>query len=62
MGLHFIPHDLHINFVGFRKISYIVSLVGILVGVVSLVAKGGPRYGIDFAGGATVQIRFAQPL
>lgn len=62
MGLHLIPNDLNIDFVGLRKISYAVSLLIILAGVVSLVAKGGPRYGIDFAGGATVQVKFAQSI
>lgn len=62
MGLHLIPNNLNINFVGFRKVSYIISILLILAGVASLVIKGGPRYGIDFAGGATVQIKFAQPI
>lgn len=62
MGLHFIPDNLTIDFVGFRKIAYAISALLILVGIASLVMKGGPRYGIDFAGGATVQIKFAQPI
>ena len=62
MGLHLIRTDLNIDFVGLRKISYILSLLLILVGIVSLVVKGGPRYGIDFSGGATVQVKFEQPI
>ena len=62
MGLHLIPNDLNINFVGFRKISYILSILLILAGIGSLVIKGGPKYGIDFEGGATVLIKFAQPI
>lgn len=62
MGLHFIPHNLNIDFVSFRKIAYVVSILLILAGVASLAVKGGPRYGIDFAGGATVQIKFADPI
>lgn len=62
MGLHLIPNNLNFDFVGMRKISYILSVVIILVGAASLVIKGGPNYGIDFAGGATVQIKFAQPI
>ena len=62
MGLHLIRNDLNIDFVGLRKIAYAISIILILVGVASLVVKGGPRYGIDFAGGATIQIKLAQPI
>lgn len=62
MGLHFIPYDLKIDFVGLRKIAYVVSILLILAGIASLIMKGGPRYGIDFAGGATIQVKFAQPI
>ncbi len=62
MGLYLIPGNLNIDFVGFRKISYIVSIAVILVGMASLVIKGGPSYGIDFAGGMTVQIKFEKPI
>ncbi|MDL2317219.1 protein translocase subunit SecF, partial [Desulfovibrio sp. OttesenSCG-928-A18] len=62
MGLHLIPNNLNINFVGLRKISYAVSALLILAGLVSLIIKGGPSYGIDFAGGATVQIKFKEPV
>ena len=62
MGLRLIPHTLHINFVGMRKISYMVSLILLLAGAASLIIKGGPRYGIDFAGGAIVQVKFDTPV
>lgn len=62
MGLHLIPNNLNLNFVGVRKISYAISTLLILVGIASLIIKGGPRYGIDFAGGATVQIKFAESI
>ena len=62
IGMQIIRANVNINFVGLRKIAYGLSLLFILAGVVSLVAKGGPSYGIDFAGGATVQIKFAQPI
>ena len=62
MGLQIVPDNLNIDFVGIRKISYVISIAVILVGLVALVVNGGPRYGIDFAGGATVQIRFEKPV
>jgi preprotein translocase subunit SecF len=37
-----------------------LSLVLSVAGIVSMIAKGGPRYGIDFRGGALVTVRFAQ--
>src|ERR1700682_2774676 len=36
-----------------------LSLLLTAAGLVSLVLKGGPRYGIDFRGGALVTVRFA---
>jgi preprotein translocase subunit SecF len=48
------------DFIGKRRYAYVLSLVVILVGVGSLVAKGGLRYDIDFAGGTLVQVRFAE--
>ncbi|MDR2801057.1 MAG: protein translocase subunit SecF [Desulfovibrio sp.] len=62
MGLHFVPDNLNINFIGIRKISYAVSVFLILMGVGSLILSGGPRYGIDFAGGTTAQIKFEKPI
>jgi preprotein translocase SecF subunit len=49
------------NFIGRRRWAYILSAVFIGIGLVSMVAKGGLRYDIDFAGGTLVQVRFAEP-
>jgi preprotein translocase subunit SecF len=59
--MQIIRPDININFVGRRKIAAIVSVVLILVGMASLVARGGPNYGIDFAGGTVVQVIFTEP-
>jgi len=37
-----------------------LSLVLSIAGILSMIMKGGPRYGIDFRGGALVTVRFAQ--
>src|SRR5579871_5556005 len=37
-----------------------LSLVLTAAGLISLALKGGPRYGIDFRGGALLTVRFAQ--
>ena len=58
--MEIIKHDININFVGRRKLALIFSLLLILIGLVSLVAKGGPKYGIDFSGGTLIQVKFAE--
>ncbi|MBL3581629.1 protein translocase subunit SecF [Oleidesulfovibrio alaskensis] len=58
MGLSIIKPDINIDFVGLRKISLCLSGVVLLVGLLSLFIKGGPSYGIDFAGGVVVQVQF----
>ncbi len=50
------------DFIGKRRLFYIASGVLILVGLLSLVVRGGPRYGIDFAGGTLVQVKFHEPV
>jgi preprotein translocase subunit SecF len=62
MGLHLVPSNLNINFVDFRKISYLISALIIIIGVGSMVMKGGLRYGIDFAGGTIIQIKFEKAI
>jgi len=46
------------DFVSKNRIAVFVSLIIILIGLVSLIAKGGPLYGIDFAGGTLIQVQF----
>ncbi len=58
MSLTFIKAEPKIDFIGMRKICYALSILFILAGVASLLIKGGPLYGIDFAGGAVVQVKF----
>ena len=50
-----------INFIGIRKISYIVSVVFVLASIVSLSTRG-LNYGVDFSGGRTFVVRFDQPV
>ncbi len=58
--MQIIKHDINIDFTGKRKIALILSAVVILIGLVSLVVKGGPNYGIDFVGGTLVQVKFVE--
>jgi preprotein translocase subunit SecF len=59
--MQIIKPDVNIDFVGRRKIAFVLSLVMILASIVSLVFHGGPKYGIDFAGGAEVLAQLDQP-
>ncbi len=60
--MQFVKPDININFVGKRKIAFSVSLVLIIISIASLVIHGGPKYGIDFAGGTLVQVKFNEPV
>lgn len=59
--MEFIKPNVNLNFVGNRGKAFIISGLLILMTVVSLFIHGGPNYGIDFAGGILVQVRFAEP-
>ena len=48
----------HIDFIAKRKIAYIISSSLFLIGMVSLIVRGGPNYGIDFKGGTSIALRF----
>ena len=60
-NVQIIRPDIHFDFVGKNRIAVILSLVVILAGILSLIVKGGPEYGIDFTGGTLIQIQFVQP-
>src|SRR5688500_760549 len=47
------------DFLGKKWPFITVSLLLIAAGLVSLVMKGGPRYGIDFRGGTLIYVKFA---
>jgi preprotein translocase subunit SecF len=52
----------HFDFIGKKKFTLWVSAVAILVSFGSILSHGGLRYGVDFAGGLLVQIKFAKPV
>jgi preprotein translocase subunit SecF len=57
--MQFFPADAHYNIMGKRRIAYLISGLLILAGLVSIVARGGPRWSIDFTGGSVLQVRIA---
>src|SRR6185295_12336986 len=50
------------DFIGKRYWAFLVSALLLSSGVVSLVAKGGPKLGIDFTGGTLIQLGFKQAV
>lgn len=44
-----------------RRLLMAISAVVILAGLISLIAKGGPNYGIDFQGGYKFIVKFSGP-
>ncbi len=59
--MQFIKPDVNFDFIGRRKFAYGVSLGMIIISVVSLILHGGPKLGIDFAGGTLIQVKFPSP-
>ena len=60
--MEFIKSGTKIDFMGKRLAAFIISSLLIIAGIVSLIVHGGPNYGIDFAGGTLIQVRFSQPV
>src|SRR3989441_11942796 len=52
--------DVRVNWLGKRKLFLAISGTVMLLGLISLVAKGGFKYGVNFKGGTIVQVRFHQ--
>lgn len=52
----------HFDFIGKKKFTLWISTIAILVSFGSILYHGGLRYGVDFAGGLLVQIKFAKPV
>jgi len=53
--------ETNFDFLGKKWLFIGLSLVLLAGGLISLVVKGGPRYGIDFKGGALMYVKFANP-
>jgi len=53
-----------INFLGVRKVTFTISIILALVGLVAAIAipTGKARLGIDFSGGVAIQFRFNGPV
>lgn len=54
-----IPHDTKIDFVSFRKVTYLFSILALIVSIAGFFING-LNFGIDFRGGFLVEIRTQQ--
>lgn len=59
--MRFIKPNINIDFIGKRKTAFLISVAMVLISIASLIVHGGPRYGVDFAGGTLIQIKFLSP-
>ncbi|GAB6888078.1 protein translocase subunit SecF [Desulfothermus okinawensis JCM 13304] len=62
MGIELIKPDTNIDFMGKRKLAAFLSISLILIGLISILIKGGLNYGIDFAGGINIQVKFKKQV
>jgi preprotein translocase subunit SecF len=53
---------INVNWMRRRYIGYAISGCAVLLGIVSLLLHGGPRYGVDFTGGTLVEVQVTPPL
>lgn len=58
--MEFIKPGINIDFIGKRKIAFLVSAMMILATILLLIWRGGPNYGVDFSGGVLVQVKLDQ--
>jgi len=60
--MQFIKPNINLNFIGKKKIAFLLSITMVLVSFASLLIHKGPRFGIDFAGGTIIQVKFSAPV
>jgi preprotein translocase subunit SecF len=59
--MEFIKPGTKIDFLGIRRSAFVLSGLLIAASIISVILHGGLNYGIDFAGGTLVQVKFSKP-
>jgi preprotein translocase subunit SecF len=59
--MEFIKPGINIDFIGRRKIAFVLSVTLIVLTVALLIWRGGPNYGVDFSGGVLIQVKLDRP-
>jgi preprotein translocase subunit SecF len=52
----------NINFMRLNKLMALLSISFIVIGIFSLISKGGPKLSIDFTGGTIAQLQFQEEI
>jgi len=57
-------HKTNIDFIGMKKISFVISGIISIIGILGIIAigRGTANMGIDFSGGTSMQLKFSQPV
>ena len=60
--MHIFRKETHIDFIGKRRICYIMSAIFIIGGITLFIIRGDKNYGVDFSGGTLQQFIFEKNI